>query len=226
MLEARRSGGAQRQLTGLLVERRRHRQQHVLLRQRQLLLRAAGDVVIEGGGEMAQVRGRRVDRRDVRDFRRERPRAGSVPCGSRRRTTARTSRWRRRRTGFSAPRRRASSPTTSRRRRVPGQGRGCPRESRARPAGRETMAAAPAGATSPGFTSCGYVLHAEPEARSLGERRVDPASAQLVVPRSMPTTKRCVSRWTDRRLRLRPVRRWCGRLRQRRQLERVASQPR
>ncbi len=69
ILEARRLSGAQRQLTGRLVERRGHRQQHVLSAQA-LLFRAAGNVMIEGCREMPQIRRRRVDCRHVRDLRR------------------------------------------------------------------------------------------------------------------------------------------------------------
>ena len=63
----------ERQLARLLVERGRHGQQDVLLRQRQRLV-ALRDLGVERGGEVAQVCGRGVHRRNPRDFLRGAPR--------------------------------------------------------------------------------------------------------------------------------------------------------
>ena len=67
LFEPRGAGGAQRELPGLFVERRGHGQQDVLMRQRQRGI-ALGDIPIEDRGQMFQVLGRRIDRRDVRDL--------------------------------------------------------------------------------------------------------------------------------------------------------------
>ena len=154
---------------------------------------ATRDLAIEHCREMLQILGRGVDRRDVRDLVRRAPRQNRTPSGSRLRTTATT--WPRRRgaagsplRGF-APVRRPRSAASR-----PMAGAGCPRENRIRQATYRKDGSSVRAATSPGFTSCGIswmrTRAASPSVVSTH------ASAQFVVPRSMPTTKRSDTRIT------------------------------
>ena len=210
VLEAGALRGAQRQLARLRVERRGHRQQDVLLRQRQRRRRPARPRV-ERRGEVPQVRGRRVHRRDLRHV------LGRAPRQDRRgavRAAVRQPRLRRRDQphrvlGAAAPRELADDES---RRAGPTAARGCRRGNPARPASRGTTAAACAPRPRRGSRAAGSSCRRTP--RCLARRRVSTQpSAQLVVPRSMPTMKRWATRVPFRRLRLRRGRRPCGRWR-------------
>ncbi len=181
VLEARAVGGAQRQLARLLVERRRHGEQHLLLGEREL---GPLDAASHARAQVREVARRGVDRRDLRHLLRRAPgqdrrRCGSTPAydsqdladatrrpDSRRRACARARRRRLRRLG----------PTAA---------PGCPAGKSARPAGRGTTGSSERAATSPGLTSCGMSCTWIGTPLRRAPRR--PASAQLVVPRSMPT---------------------------------------
>ena len=143
--------------------------------------------------QVAQVRRRRVDRRDLRHLLPAPPRAESRRCGSRRRTTATTSPTRRaspgsRRLACARALRRSLTGTVG-----PWQRQAARREVRPRSAGTGTTAAASVTATSCGFTSCG-ISRTSIDGRSSPGSALTAASAQLVVPRSIPTMKRGATR--------------------------------